>query len=135
MEWFEGKLISLFRQIYHVECKDIGFSSPIPKPAKRKQRCRKSPGMLCFARRPKARLDSPPRPRRWRRSGEARRHPFGDWCISNCKTLQRNAPTQLKRATQAPPSLRFPHTLKSSTGAQRGGTRWMRFKTNRLKGL
>ena len=37
MEWFEGKLISLFRQIYHVECKDIGFSSPIPKPAKREQ--------------------------------------------------------------------------------------------------
>ena len=39
------------------------------------------------------------------------------------KTLQRHAPTQLKRATQAPPSLRFPHTLKSSTGAQRGGMR------------
>ena len=39
MEWFEGKLISLFRQIFHVECKDIGFSSPIPKPAKREQRC------------------------------------------------------------------------------------------------
>ena len=38
MEWFEGKMISVFRQIYHVECKDIGFSSPIPKPAKREQR-------------------------------------------------------------------------------------------------
>ena len=37
MEWFEGKLISLLRQIYHVECKDIGFSSPTPKPAKREQ--------------------------------------------------------------------------------------------------
>ena len=37
MEWFEGKMISVFRQIYHVECKDIGFSSPIPKPAKREQ--------------------------------------------------------------------------------------------------
>ena len=31
MEWFESKLISVFRQICHVECKDIGFSSPIPK--------------------------------------------------------------------------------------------------------
>ena len=37
MEWFEGRLISLFRQIYHVEYKDVGFSSPIPKPAKREQ--------------------------------------------------------------------------------------------------
>ena len=36
--WFKGKLISLFRQIFHVECKAIGFSSPIPKPAKREQR-------------------------------------------------------------------------------------------------
>ena len=33
MEWFEGKPISVFRQIYHVEFKDIGFSSP----AKREQ--------------------------------------------------------------------------------------------------
>ena len=37
-QWFEGKLISLFRQIYHLECKYIGFSSPIPKPVKREQR-------------------------------------------------------------------------------------------------
>jgi len=38
MEWLEGKLISLFRQVYHVECKDTGFSSPIPQPAKHEQR-------------------------------------------------------------------------------------------------
>ena len=39
--------------------------------------------------------------------------------LAIAKTLQRHVPTQLKRATQAPPSLRFFHTLKSSTGEER----------------
>ena len=71
-----------------------------------KQHRRKSPVMLRFARRPNARLDSPPRPRGWRRDGAVKPGDISSVTVvlAIAKTLQRHAPTQLKRATQAPPS-------------------------------
>jgi len=80
--------------------------------------------MLRFARRPKARLDSPPRPRGWRRDGAVKPGDISSVTVvlAIAKTLQRHAPTQLKRATQAPPSQGAPvrvRNARSGTGEER----------------
>ena len=80
--------------------------------------------MLRFARRPKARLDLPPRPRGWRRDGTVKPGDISSVTVvfAIAKTLQSHAPTQLKRATQGEYARSRTGEEREERGKRGGGT-------------